>query len=259
VFEFLREHFKSHEAFTKRELEQVTTWRGQSFNTYWSKQFSPFMVPARDGKFRVSEAFRPYATWEKFQQHVTQVRHVSSDYKRVAYDHLLTYEFYMPLTNEAHLRITLDALFYKDTILARLRTHSRAELESHVPKEPGESDNAYLERTCARMSEFFQGYSISHVSGRFRVEKLATIDQAAKIQSDGGRYLIDETTAVVRFIFPCKDTDEAKMVEWFFQTLFIESIIQVVNGEDQIWMVESGMVTRLHIWKVENSDRDPGR
>ena len=65
-----------------------------------------------------------------------------------------------------------------------------------------------------------------------------------------GRYLIDETTAIVRFIFPCDEDEEA--VRWFFNTLFVESIIQVVNGEAEIWMVESGMQNRLHIWRVED-------
>jgi hypothetical protein len=33
--------------------------------------------------------------------------------------------------------------------------------------------------------------------------------------------------------------------------LFVQSIVQVVNGEDEIWMIEGGMRNRLHIWRVE--------
>lgn len=95
------------------------------------------------------------------------------------------------------------------------------------------------------------GYSISHVGGRFRAGKIASLAGAAKVQLGGGRYLIDETTAIVRFIFPCKNRKEAETVEWFFRFLFVESILQVVNGEDEIWMVESGIWNRLHIWRVE--------
>jgi hypothetical protein len=85
---------------------------------------------------------------------------------------------------------------------------------------------------------------------------------------------VDETTAIVRFIFPIGEekiqkfnpsaayfdeinntdtrdyTDEANTIRWFFYLLFVQSIVQVVNGEDEIWMVESGMKSKLHIWRV---------
>ena len=104
-----------------------------------------------------------------------------------------------------------------------------------------------------------------------------TIAKAAQIAESGDRYLIDETTAIVRFIFPCGDPvarqpgssdsladldepapnssdtsseGEANKIRWFFNALFVQSIIQVVNGEAEIWMVESGLRNRLHIWKV---------
>jgi len=48
-----------------------------------------------------------------------------------------------------------------------------------------------------------------------------------------------------------KEPDDAKLVRWFFGALFVQSITQVVNGEDEIWMVEAGMRHRLHIWRIE--------
>jgi hypothetical protein len=46
------------------------------------------------------------------------------------------------------------------------------------------------------------GFFISHVSGRFRTGPIVSRrDSAAKLASDKA-YLIDETTAVVRFIIP---------------------------------------------------------
>jgi hypothetical protein len=105
---------------------------------------------------------------------------------------------------------------------------------------------------------------------------------AVRMQSDGDRYLADETTAVVRFIFPCgkprrlppplsSETfeggvlsigglldidaeDEATKIRWAFGVLFVQSIVQIVNGEAEIWMVESGMRSRLHIWRVESEE-----
>ncbi len=110
-------------------------------------------------------------------------------------------------------------------------------------------------------------------------EDLKTMVEAAGVEKKGGRYLFDETTAVVRFIFPCgtplkrlppestQDFDdpdetllgeampdeEARTLRWFFKALFVRSILQVVNGEDEIWMIETGLRTRLHIYKVESS------
>ncbi len=80
VFAFLLDHFRSQEPFTKKEMEEHTNWQGQSFRTYWSKQYRQLFVPVDADSFRVSEAFRPYSTWENFRNLVTQVRHTSSEY-----------------------------------------------------------------------------------------------------------------------------------------------------------------------------------
>ena len=126
---FFRRFFKSQHSFTRSEIRQQTGWTESSIRTYWGKQFKPFVVTTDSGvrsrswrtqKYRVSEAFRPYLTWQRFRQHVTQVRRVSSDYRHHEYKQVLIYEFYMPLANEAALRTTLDALFFRDTIETRL-------------------------------------------------------------------------------------------------------------------------------------------
>jgi hypothetical protein len=88
------------------------------------------------------------------------------------------------------------------------------------------------------------------------------------------RYLVDETTAVVRFIIPCtpsssceapdkgklagqllldgtKTRAEENRIRWFFSNLFVERISEVVGGEDEIWVLESGMRNQLHIWRSE--------
>jgi hypothetical protein len=46
-------------------------------------------------------------------------------------------------------------------------------------------------------------------------------------------------------------TEEAEAIRWFFYALFVQSIVQVINGEEEIWMVESGTHNRLLKWKVE--------
>jgi hypothetical protein len=49
-------------------------------------------------------------------------------------------------------------------------------------------------------------------------------------------------------------TQDADRVRWLFKALFVRSILQVVNGEAEIWMIESGLRNRLHIWRVEAAD-----
>jgi hypothetical protein len=250
VFDFLTQHLESQEPFAKEDIQNITTWKRKTFPTYWSKQFEQFVTDATNNKYRVSESFRPFADWEKFQQHVTQVRRIASDYKALTFDKVLTFEFFLPLSNEAHLRTTLDSLFYKDAIVAKLKAQDQGELLNQFPKRNNESEEAHLERLCGWLSDHFAGYSISHVNGRFRAEQLSTKKEVAD-PSYRKRYLIDETTAVTRFIFPCQDVDEVEQVRWFFTNLFVNSIIQLINGEAEIWMVESGSQNRVYIWRIE--------
>lgn len=248
VFDFLVDHLETKDSFAKDEIEAVTTWTGQTPGTYWSKHLRPFVIGVGQARYRVSEAFRRYSTWEKFQQHVTQVRHLAStDYEELRYELVRIYEFFMPLTNEAYLRVSLDALFYRDTVEARLKTIDPPELVKVFPKESSESTSSYTQRLCDWISRRFGGYSIYHVNGRFRAQALAT---RAAVGQGASRYLVDETTAVTRFIFPCENATEADQVEFFFTNLFVRAIIEVVNGEDEIWMVETGFKNQLHIWRV---------
>ncbi len=126
-------------------------------------------------------------------------------------------------------------------------------------QEHGVSDDAYLDGLCNFISQKFGGYSISHVDGRFRSADLETKTKARKKEDEGNSYLIDETTAVVRFIIPLHSTEftvqeaesdtqlplslnidkELKQIEWTFRTLFVDAILNTV-GQEQIWVLESG-------------------
>ena len=55
---------------------------------------------------------------------------------------------------------------------------------------------------------------------------------------------------MIRFIFPYRDNNELETIRVLFDQLFVRSIIQLVNGEDQIWMLESGPQSRVHIWEA---------
>ena len=276
AFEFLFAKFKTQETFNKEEFRKATGWSGVTFDTYWSKQYETLLRPESDNQYRVSEVFRRFITWEKFRTHITQNRRISVDYTILTYDNVILFDFFMPLTNEGYLRTSLDALFYKDSILGRLRILGKEKLRHHFEPKPEEKDKDYFEKICRWVSDKFGGYSISHVSGRFRDDELKTMLEAYKTIKEKGQYLVDETTAIVRFIFPCGDfqsnkflstknyfeelaldkedkktREEASLIRWLFYELFVRSIVEVVDGEDEIWMLESGIRNKLHIWRVQ--------
>jgi hypothetical protein len=262
---FLLEHLQSQEPFTIAEFVAATGWdKPGTFKTYLRKQYKGLIENVGGGTFkisdteryRVTESFRKLVAWRKFKQHVTQVRRVVTNYEPTSSE-VLIYDFLMPLTNEAYLRTTLDALFFKDTILARLKTIPGSDLEPHFNRPSGQSDEEYLGVIVKFIEDHFVGYSITHVDGRFRSGRVLTQDEVAAFQKKGQRYLIDETTAVTRFIFPYHDEAELERVRYLFQALFVRSIIQLVNGEEQIWMLESGPRSRVHIWQaLDDEDGD---
>jgi len=180
----------------------------------------------------------------------------------------------MPLTNENSLRNSLDALFYKDSVMKRLKSIDTRILEQYFARdESGSSD--YLEGICDWVSTNFGGYSINHVSGRYRAKELSSLHEAYRYVENGESYLVDETTAVAKFIFPCGEekivnessfepesesfnetvSEEIKKeydkIRFLFFKLFVQNIIQIVNEEDEIWMRESGMRNRLYYWRVK--------
>ena len=244
---FFAERLRTLGSFTKEDLRNVTGWSQSAVDTYWSKQYRGFIEELGDGNYRVGERFRQFLDWRKFRALVTQVKTLPPIYNPTTHDQVVIYEFYMPLAHESALRMTLDSLFYKDAILPRLRRIGVDCLRMHFDWRAADDEDRYLERVCAFVNEKFGGYSIYHVDGRFRTEKLSTQGEAAEINKSG-RYLIDETTAVSRFIFPCKSGEPDK-VRFLFKELFINAITQQISGEDEIWVVESGMRNQISIWK----------
>lgn len=127
---FLLERLQSQQPFTIAEFSAATGWdKPGTFKTYLRKHYKGLIENIEGGPFkisdtaqyRVTESFRKLVTWRKFRQHVTQVRRVVTNYEPTRSE-VLIYDFLMPLTNEAYLRTTLDALFFKDAIVARLKT-----------------------------------------------------------------------------------------------------------------------------------------
>jgi hypothetical protein len=199
-------------------------------------------------------------------------------YRHVRYDELVTFDFLLPLTREDRLRRALDDLFYADAVARRLAEIGLERLAAVVPREPGLDDERYVARIVELVAERFVGYSISHVAGRYRAAGLMTRRQAGDLLAREGRYLVDETTALVRFIARCNATRrsydphagsllgalddepgdpahsaavraEVRLIEVLFLELFAEAVVHAVEGEDEIWLVESGPRRRLYVWE----------
>ncbi len=88
-------------------------------------------------------------------------------------------------------------------------------------------------------------------------------------------YLIDETTAVVRFIIPCKATrvshgdrfdaskeapataeelaEEVQQIRGLFVEVFVEAIVPSIRGEALIWMLETSP-TGLRLYELERDE-----
>ncbi len=192
------------------------------------------------------------------------------DFKYETFENVIIYEFFMPLTNERLLRSALDDMFYKDTVIARLKNIPKLELDAYFPIANKENGGEYIERLCDWISKRFVGYSIDTVSGRLKAGALKTYSEAGNLLSKGHPYLIDETTAIVRFIFPVgssmfEDSDfelqhslkvdkeniykEANQIKFLFKKLFVKKILEVVHAENEIWMLESGLRAKLHVWE----------
>lgn len=280
AFQFLRQHAEARQPFMPQDLKAVTGWSDSSVRTYMSKQFSAY-VQRKGRAYRVSHEFLR-VTEEEFLGLVSQTRRVHTLYQREKFENVVTFEFLLPLTQEGKLRRALDDLFYSDTVRRRVLEIGLAKMEQIVPRPAEISEDAYIDDVCRIVSDRFGGYSIGHVNGRFRAADLVTRSRAGELLAGDQTYLVDETTAVVRFIVPCQrsrvvygddfdsmgdmvnDPDdmqmpereievEVQMIRSLFFHLFVEAVVTHVQGEEAIWLLEAGSAQRLYVWNRRRS------
>ncbi|MHA1376248.1 MAG: hypothetical protein ACTSR7_18375 [Promethearchaeota archaeon] len=281
AFLFLKSRSRTPDAFSKEDFKNSANYPNpDNFKSYFSKKFRHLLdkAPNDRRKYLVSGVFRKYSKWEKFRAFYSQSSKIKVNYIEECYNKVMIFEFFMPLTNEYDLRSSLDELFYRDTVKLALNKIPESLKRNFFPKNnEEESDVQYNDHICNWISERFGGYSIGTVRGRFKIDDLKSYSEVAIIQQGGDDYLIDETTAIVRFIFhigesiknqklfyieqfdeiPDEDENldemliEANKIRFVFKHLFIRNILELINGEDEIWMLESGIRTRLYIWKIK--------
>lgn len=277
VFTFLREHARSGEPFTVEEMNDAVGWKGQTAEGPASKQYADYLEDVGPGSSRVLPEFKRLQL-EEFLELVTQARHPFPVYDRGTYYDVVVYDFLMPLTREDKLRKALDELFYRDTLERRIREAGLGVFYRRFPRGAHETDARYVERLIDFIDERISGFSVSHVSGRFRVGMILSRKDAGERFAGDKPYLIDETTAVVRFIIPCKAShvrhqadfeldqtaaptaaaieEEVAQIRCIFVEIFVEAIVPTIRGEKLIWMLEASP-TGHRLYELDRVDRSP--
>jgi len=266
TFEFLVKHAKSGKSFTLDEFIKATGWTEKTNKIYIGKKLSD-LVREKDGVYYVNPEIHRVRL-EDFKDLYRQKQRLFTDYVREVPQKVLVYEFFMPLSREDRLREALDNLFYKDTVEQRIKEIGISEIRKALNLSDLKTDEDVVQFIIQFMDNTIGGYSLHLVSGRFRAKSLAMRSEVANKPFSQGPYLVDETTAVVRFILPvsvdqdqpsqmslfepAKDTsnsdERAEQMRWLFLHFFAEAVTRVVKKEDEIWLLESGMRSALYRW-----------
>lgn len=250
-FDFLYSNVGSEITFT--DLTRFTGWSEGNLKTNISKRIWEFLED-RGPQSTSTSAHKYYVKRnilnvdkDKFRDLFRQKNQVFSYYKLEKFPEVKIFDFFLPLTNENLLHQNLDELFFKDTLNRRLKAIELDELSPIFPQNADEDLEKYFDRLTDLASDLFWGYSISHVSGRYRTRTdILTRQEAAKLQGKG--YLVDETTAIVRFIFPHEDgkLEHYDKLDDLFKILFVKAITESTPDEDEVWLLESFENTTLN-------------
>jgi hypothetical protein len=280
-FGFLLDRARDRRAFSVEELGDAAGWTDENTRTNLSKRLSE-LVRAKVDRLYANQVVLS-VTWSEYRDLFRQKQTLFIQHKRARFPRVIVYEFFMPLTREDRLRRSLDNLFYKDTIEQRLNEIGIDTARAELGMNDDATEAEVIQAVCELVGEAFGGYSISHVSGRFRDGELRSHAEVAERPSHAGPYLVDETSAVVRFILPLSSTkelvppydqrrlfasdageaeispeaeaaarEEARRIRWLFMNFFAEPVTKVVR-EDEVWLLESGMRSALHIWSRTDS------
>jgi hypothetical protein len=257
--------------FSIDDLAKNTGWAKGSAEIYISKKFSG-VIKKTGARYKVDKRILN-VSYDRYASLFKQKRKLFVEYSKYDHPDVTIYEFFLPLTLEHVLRQALDELFYKDTVMSRLELIGIDKFAELFNKKRGEKDNEFLKRVCEFASRKFGGYSINHVKGRFRANDLLTKRDVAENEKIGKSYIIDETTAIAKFIIPYEATkgytkesqpelpfeamdieQEYKRTEWLFQNLFVDAVLQATTDQDEIWLLESGKKYRLHRYKAQDRE-----
>jgi len=266
LYDVLVKYANTRKAFSIEDLSKETGY-SQAELEYMFSDFLDEIIQPKGAFFNVLPdlvrvRFRDFASLFKLK------RRLFSDYELIVSSNVLIFEFFMPLAREDRLRDALDNLFYRDTIEQRI-----LEIGLERIRDGLKLSEDFSEKKIRRLVfDFFDaavgGYSIYLVNGRYRAETLLSRSEAVSRSLAYGPYIMDETTAVVRFIFPVevesatyihgkllepavsgtKVVDQAERISWLFLNFFAEAVIRVVHEEEEIFLLESGLRNAFYRW-----------
>lgn len=266
TWDFLIEHARNGLPFSIADLTAASGWTPYNTETNLSKRLSDLVRKQGAELYASPEILR--VRYEDFKDLFRQKQRLFTDYELKRTSNVLVYEFFMPLTREDRLREALDNLFYRDTIEQRIREIGTECIRQGLGLDSTLPDEEVRQFVIRFIKEAIGGYSLSLVSGRFRhVDSLITREEVAARPFSDGPYLVDETTAVVRFILhlgvdeqpiqgnlfePAPSvtgtSERAEQMRWLFLHFFAEAVTRVVRNEDEIWLLETGMANALYRW-----------
>ena len=270
AFDFLVEHAQAGKQFSIEQLSTETGWDIGETQENILLRLSDLIDQKGDSYFAKPEILR--VRLDDFRELLYQKKRLFTDYTLEISPSILIYEFFMPLSREDRLREALDNLFYRDAIEQRIQEIGIPRIRDGLKLPPEYSGENIHEFVIDFIESTIGGYSIYLVNGRYRADALASRQEAVSRPFAYGPYIVDETTAIVRFILPV-ETDAGKfeygkilepastsidpkeradIVSWLFLNFFAEAIIRVVQKEDEIWLLESGMRSAFYRWTRRN-------
>ncbi len=266
AFDFLLKQAQGRKTFSVEDLSAESGWSIAETKELFTNRLSDLVHEKGDKYFAKPEILR--VRLDDFKELLHQKKRLFTDYALEVSPSILIYEFFMPLSREDRLREALDNLFYKDTIEQRIQEIGFSRIRDGLKLPSDHSEEKIRQLVFDFMESTIGGYSVYLVNGRYRADELASREDVGNRSPAYGPYIVDETTAIVRFILPV-ETDAGKFeygkiiepasiatdtkkradqLRWLFLNFFAEALIRVVQKEDEIWLLESGMRSAFYRW-----------
>lgn len=266
AFDFLFTHAQERKSFSLAQFSTEIGWSIAETQENIINRLSDIVYEEGGKYFAKPEILR--VRLADFEELLHQKKRLFTDYILEVSPSILIYEFFMPLSREDRLREALDNLFYRDTIEQRIQEIGISQIRDGLKLSSDYSDDKIHQLVFEFMESTIGGYSIYLVNGRYRADELASREEVVTRPYAYGPYIVDETTAIVRFILPVETAagkfeygkvlepastaigtqKRADLVSWLFLNFFAEAIISVVQKEDEIWLLESGMRSAFYRW-----------
>ena len=272
AFDFLITHAQEKKSFSVEQFSTETGWPIPETRERISNRLSDLIYQEGERFFAKPEILR--VRLDDFKELLDQKKRLFADYVLEVSSSVLIYEFFMPLTREDRLREALDNLFYRDTIEQRIQEIGIPGIRAGLKLSSDCSKGKIRDMVFDFIESTIGGYSIYLVNGRYRADVLASRAEVVSRPFALGPYIVEETTAIVRFVLPV-ETDAGKfehgkilepasavsgtqkradLLSWLFLNFFAEALIRVVQKEDEIWLLESGMRSAFYRWIRRDED-----